>query len=138
MHFFAVKFVPANPCGNDDAKALCSLIDSFIVKYRNQEITGTLHSDYHMPARNYLYNSKVAVQDSAFYTNRINQELVASKALDERYILATNIEQRITYEPNNVHLQSTKNYYKGFKHSWSGQVFCPLPIHINRFGPSRI
>ena len=61
-----------------------------------------LHSDYHMPARNYLYNSNIAVQDSAFYADRIDQELVVSKGLDEKYILAVNIEESITYYPNNV------------------------------------
>ena len=143
MHFFAVvEFVPADPRQNDDAKAFCSLIDSFIVKYCNQEITGMLHSNYHMPARNYLYNSNVAVQDSAFYADCIDQELVVSKGLDEKYILAANIEESITYDPNNVpppiNRIQTEKYYKDFEHSWSGQVYEPLPIHINCFWPIQI
>ena len=103
MHFFLDEFVPANPLEDASAEKFSNLIDSYILKYSNQEIMGTLHSDSHMPAGayNYLYNRNVPVKDSAFY-DRIDQELIASKALDDRYILAANIERSITYDPNNV------------------------------------
>ena len=77
-----------------------SLVDSYIVKYHHQAITGTLHSDYHYPAHNYLYQSNISIRDSAFYANCIDQELVASKGLSEEHILAANIEAFATYDPN--------------------------------------
>ena len=48
---------------------------------------GTIHSVSHMPANNYLYNRNVPVKDSAFYDG-LDQDLIANKALDTKYILA--------------------------------------------------
>ena len=61
---------------------------------------GTIPSVSHMPPYNYLYNRNVPVQDSAFYDG-LDQDVIAHKALDMRYILAVNIEIRITYDHNN-------------------------------------
>ena len=101
MHFFSVVFVPANPHLDTIAEEYSKLIDDYIKHYGNQEITGTIHSVSHMPANNYLYNKDVPVKDSAFYDS-LDQDLIANKAFDSKYILAANIEKRIRYEPNNV------------------------------------
>ena len=95
-----IEFIPADPRQNANARKFSGLVDIYIDKYRHQALTGTLHSDYHYPAHNYLYQSNVPVRDSAFYDNSIDKELVASKGLSEEHILAANIEEFVTYDPN--------------------------------------
>ena len=96
-----MHFVLANLCVDTLAEECCNLIDRYIRQYSNQEIMGMIHSVSHMPAYNYLYNRNVPVKDSAFYDG-LDQDLIANKALDTNYILAANIEKRITYDHNNV------------------------------------
>ena len=101
---------------------------------------GTLHSDYHYPAHNYLYQSNVSVRDSAFYGN-IDKALVANKGLSKEHILAANIEAFVTYDPN-----TSPHYATDYKLKTIVKVSEPVgrdrhledcQYILNVFGPSR-
>ena len=102
---------------------------------------GTLHSDYHMPAGNYLYQSNVSVKDSAFSTDRIDQELVASKGLDKEHILATNIEEIVTFDPNTFPHYATEYKLKTIievsEPVGRDRYMEPCQYILTVFGPSR-
>ena len=116
-------------------------MDSYIEKYRHQAITGTLHSDYHYPAHNYLYQSNISVRDSVFYADRIDQELVASKGLSKEHILATNIEAFITYDPNTFPHYATdyklKTIIEVSEPVGRDRHLDPCQYILTVFGPSR-
>ena len=111
-----IEFVRADPCQNADARKFSRLVDIYSDQYRHQALAGaihwTFHSDSHYPPYNYLYQSKVSVEDSAFYNDNIDKELVASKGLSEEHILAANIEECKTYDPN-----TNPHYGKSYRQS---------------------